>query len=170
MTQPSVYLDTTIPSYLFTKRTDLIVQAHHQITEKWWREDRPRFNLFISEVVIRELQKGQSELSRLRLEAISEIPVLDSISRIDEVARYYMDQLAMPSRDEHDAYHLAFASVYKIDYLITWNCAHLANANKRRHLERLNRKLHLPLPVICTPQQLMQAPLPEDPHVERPHR
>ena len=76
----------------------------------------------------------------------------------ERVAQYYVANLAMPRRDFRDAFHLALASVHEVEYLVTWNFAHLANASKRTHIEVLNRRLHLPSPVICSPEELMLEP------------
>jgi len=83
---------------------------------------------------------------------------LDVDAEVERAARFYVDHLAMPRRDLRDAFHLAIASVHEVDYLVTWNYAHLANASKRTHIETLNRRLHLSSPVICSPEELILEP------------
>lgn len=80
--------------------------------------------------------------------------MLDVDDEVEEAAQFYARNLAMLTRDLRDAFHLALASVHEIEYLVTWNFAHLANASKRAHIETLNRRLHLSTPVICTPEEL----------------
>lgn len=83
---------------------------------------------------------------------------MDVDEEVERAAQFYVDQLAMPRRNLRDAFHLAIASVHEMDYLVTWNYAHLANASKRTHIETLNRRLHLSSPVICSPEELMLEP------------
>ncbi len=86
---------------------------------------------------------------------VEAFPLLDVDEDVERAARFYVDQMAMPRRNLRDAFHLAIASVHEIDYLVTWNYAHLANASKRTHIETLNRRLQLASPVICSPEELI---------------
>ena len=88
------------------------------------------------------------------IELVSELSIFEASPEIDEIAELYINQFVMPKGDSGDAFHLACASVMKIDYLLTWNCNHLANVNKERHIQILNTKLGLHVPRICTPLQL----------------
>ncbi|MFO0837052.1 MAG: hypothetical protein U1D55_00875 [Phycisphaerae bacterium] len=83
------------------------------------------------------------------------MPLLEIDEDVERAAEFYVRHFAMPRHNLRDAFHLALASVHEIEYLVTWNFAHLANAGKRTHIEVLNRRLHLPSPVICTPEELM---------------
>lgn len=156
--KPSVYLDSTVPSYWLEQSAEPIVQARHLITRRWWTEELPRFEAYISQIVLDELAAGEPERATQRLELVREFPLLDVDIDVENAARFYVDNLAMPSRDMRDAYHLAIAAVHGIEYLVTWNYGHLANASKRTHIEVLNRRLHLVSPVICSPEELMLEP------------
>jgi predicted nucleic acid-binding protein len=156
--KPSVYLDSSVPSYWLPQSGDAIVQARHLITRKWWSDELPRFEVFVSQVVMEELSGGDPLRAAERLKLVEEFPLLEVDTVVEEAARFYVDQLAMPRRDLRDAFHLALASVHEIEYLVTWNYAHLANASKRTHIETLNRRLHLASPVICSPEELMLEP------------
>jgi hypothetical protein len=154
-----VYLDSSVPSYWLPQAPEPIVQARHLLTRRWWEEELSRFEAFISQVVLDELAGGDTERAAQRLALVEGFPLLAVDDEIERVARYYVENFAMPRRDLRDAFRLALASVYEMEYLLTWNFAHLANASKRTHIEVLNRRLHLASPVICSPEELMLEPL-----------
>lgn len=156
--RPTVYLDSSVPSYWLEQGPDPIIQARHLITGKWWVNDLPRLDAYISQVVLDELVEGDPERAAKRLELVKGFPLLDVDEEVVEAAEFYAQNLVMPSRDKRDAFHLALASVNDIEYLVTWNFAHLANARKRTHIEVLNRRLHLASPIICSPEELMLDP------------
>jgi hypothetical protein len=115
----------------------------------------PLFDVYISPVVLEESRQGDPEVARRRLEALSPFPVLEATPAIERLADTYMTQLALPGKALRDAAHLAFACGYELDYLVTWNCAHIANAELRRHLMAINAVLRLQTPIICTPEELL---------------
>jgi predicted nucleic acid-binding protein len=148
----SVYLDTTIPSYYYEERLE--TTAFAEITRKWWDTQRFDFDIFVSDYTIAELNQGEYPNKEKILDLVSETLKFEASDEIDEIAGIYIDQFIMPRGHPGDAYHLACASVMKIDYLLTWNCNHLANVNKERHILIMNTKLGLHVPRICTPLQL----------------
>jgi len=157
--RPTLYLDSSVPSYwLQPERDDPVVAARHLVTRRWWADELPRFEVFISQIVLDELAGGKPERAAERLALVREFALLDVDEAVEDAVRFYVENLAMPSRNLRDAFHLALASVHEVEYLLTWNYAHLANASKRTHLEALNRRLHLPSPVICSPEELMLEP------------
>ena len=156
--KPTLYLDSSVPSYWLPQGDDPIVHARHLLTQRWWQHELGRFEVFVSQVVLDELAGGVSERAAQRLALVEEFPLLDVDEEVERVARFYADNFVMPQRDLRDAFHLALASVYEMEYLVTWNFAHLANASKRGHIEALNRRLHLVSPVICSPEELMLEP------------
>jgi len=152
----TVYIDTTVPSYYVDTRPSLSV--HIDRTRIWWDKERDYYEVFTSGFVLRELEEGNypNKLSAMAL--LEKIPLLVPNSEIEIIVEQYMENYLMPINDVRDAFHLAFASFYKMDYLLTWNCAHLANVNKRSHIARVNQKLGFFTPVIVTPLELL---LPE---------
>jgi len=150
--KPTVYLDTTIPSYFFDERESL--KLHIDATQQWWHEERNNFDLWISEETINEITSGNYPRKDDIINFISTIPVLFPDPQIIEIAQIYLDNYLMPQVLKGDALHLAYASFYKIDFLLTWNCNHLANANKRKHIRVINTRLNLPVPEIITPLEL----------------
>jgi len=147
-----IYLDSTIPSYLFDDRESL--KTYIEVTQKWWDEERRNFKLRISEESIIELSNGDYPNKEKILSCISNIEMLPSDARVYEIAQIYIDNYLMPRSLGGDAIHLAYASYYKMDFLLTWNCNHLANANKRQHIRIINARLNLPTPEIITPLEL----------------
>ena len=154
--KPSVYIETTVPSYYVSRDSrDVVILAHQQITRAWWRDRLSDFRCFVSPVVLEEARVGDPEQARLRLAALEPFEVLEANERVERLAARYVVDLGIPERAIRDAAHLAFACVYEIDFLLTWNCAHLANAQVVRRLTRLNAVAGISTPTICTPEELL---------------
>lgn len=150
----SVYLDTTIPSYLFDKRDSLKYPC--QITQKWWDEESSNYEIFTSLESIAELNRGDYPRKKEILTFVHTIKQLQPANEVKEIALFYIKNQLMPNDIFGDAIHLAYASYYKIDYLLTWNCNHLANANKKQHIKIINAKLDLFTPELITPLELFK--------------
>jgi len=151
-----VYLETTIPSYLTSWLSrDLVIAAHQQITREWWQNCN-RFDLFISQVVLREASGGDSQVAAKRLEILENIPVLEVTEEAIELAQKLVDQGPIPEKAGVDALHIAIAVVNGMDYLLTWNCSHIANASIRTQIDYICRSSGYEPPVICTPEELME--------------
>ncbi len=148
----SVYLDSTIPSYLFDERPD--IKTYVDVTNKWWNEERSNFDIWTSDETIAEISQGDYPKKGKILKFISDIKVLQFDEEIIEVAQVYLKNYVMPQKLAGNAIHLAYASLSKIDFLLTWNCNHLANANKRQHIRIINARLGLFVPEIVTPLEL----------------
>ncbi|MFN0198665.1 MAG: type II toxin-antitoxin system VapC family toxin [Planctomycetaceae bacterium] len=158
----SIYIETTIPSFYFTRRTDTRSLARNKWTREWWRSVAPGFGLYSSAAVIVELERSAiEELKAQRIELISDLPLLEITDEVREVGRIYMERLVMPRDAAGDALHLAIASFYAIDVLLTWNCKHLANPNKFGHIERVNGELGLPMPLLTTPLNYLSEEEPD---------
>ncbi|MBI5863339.1 MAG: type II toxin-antitoxin system VapC family toxin, partial [Planctomycetes bacterium] len=117
--------------------------------------ERSAYECFISPVVLDELPEGDYPTRAACLKLVDSLPMLAIVPRIVEIAVIYQARRVMPKPPVRDALHVAFASYYRMDYLLTWNCRHLANANKMRHLETINLALGLTLPLIVTPHMLL---------------
>jgi hypothetical protein len=151
-----VYVETTIVSYLRSRPSrDLIVAAHQRITQEWWDDHRHDYELFVSQAVIREAEAGHEEASESRLLALQGIPLLQIKEQALTLAEELLGQGAFPSKAAADALHVAVSAVHGMDYLLTWNCAHLANARMRPRIEAVCRASGHQPPVICTPEELM---------------
>ena len=158
MDKPRLYLETTIPSYLSSRPSrDIVILAHQELTMNWWENARKRFDLFISQMVIEEVEQGDEFLSKKRLSLIEDYPVLDLTKEVETLSNHYMSLLPLPKRALRDAFHLAFSTYYEMDFLLTWNCTHLANGTIRRRLHMINEELDLLTPTICTPEELLDS-------------
>jgi hypothetical protein len=111
--------------------------------------------MFASELVLEECAAGNPEAAQRRLELLKDLPILSANEEITELAERLVADGPIPARAAGDALHIAFATIYQCDYLLTWNCRHIANAEIQRSVRRLLDYLDLELPVICTPEELM---------------
>ena len=153
--KPKVYLETTIPSYLASRPSrDLQVAAHQQITYDRWTDHRHRFRLFVSERVVREAGSGNSEAVARRLAQIGDIPELEFTTGALDLATRFLSEGAMPQKSPEDAIHVAIATLKGMDYLPTWNCRHIVNAEIMKSLARIAEEGGYSLPVLCSPEQL----------------
>jgi predicted nucleic acid-binding protein len=156
--RPSVYLDATIPSFYYEDRPGTVMQAWREATVEFWEHARGRYEVFVSDETIRELQDtGYPEEKRDKcLALVAGLPRLAVTPEVTELAAYYVREHLMPADDLGDAFHLALATWYRIQYLLTWNCKHLANANKFDHVQILNARRRLVSPALVTPFQLLE--------------
>ena len=135
MPRPPVYVETMIPSYLTAwPSRDLIRAAHQQITREWWSK-RGEFELYISQLVVRECEAGDTEAAGDRLESIAGLQVLAQNPAVEALAQILLTAVPLPGRAAGDALHIATAAVHGMDYLLTWNCTHIANAALRGRIE-----------------------------------
>ena len=159
----SVYLETTIPSYLAAHASrDLIVAAHQQITHDWWHRAWDRFDLYISEAVLDEIRGGDSDAAVRRLEIIEGLPVLALTDDVRNLVHEYDQRLVLVGRGRVDLPHFAFAVAYEMDYLATWNCRHIANGEIIRRLMDANTELNRSTPLIVTPEEILDIPDEEE--------
>mgnify|MGYP003584675741 FL=1 len=149
-----VYIETSIPSYLSAWRSrDLIVAANQEITKEWW-DSREQFDLYISALVIQEAGAGDPVAAQKRLEQLDDIPELNLTEEVERFAEILIQKVPLPEKARIDALHIAVAALSGMDYLLTWNCTHIANAILRPKLEALCREFGYEPPTICTPQEL----------------
>jgi hypothetical protein len=149
-------VETTIISYLTAKPSrDLVIAAHQQITQEWWETRRKAFDLFVSELVIRESGAGDEVAAQKRLDALEAIPLLELNEEALNLAKDLVEKGPIPERAKEDALHIALATVHGMDYLITCNCRHIANAEMRKGLALACIIQGYEAPVISTPEELM---------------
>jgi predicted nucleic acid-binding protein len=155
--KPTLYLETTIPSYLTAWPTrDLIVAGHQQITKEWWVTRREGFEIRVSQFVLDEAGRGDPAMARERLEALQPFPLLDITNEVVELSDALLASHAIPAKAAADAAHVAVCAVHGIEYLMTWNCAHLANGLIVRSLRRVCEAHGFECPEIRTPEELME--------------
>ena len=154
----TVYLETSIIGYLASRPSrDLITAANQQLTRDWWDQHREQFDLYISEAVVAECSTGDPQAAQERLDVLEGIPILDVTEAADNLADKLLKQVPLPEKAAVDALHIAIATVNGIDYLLTWNCTHIANAALQHRIEAICRSAGFESPTICTPQQLMEV-------------
>ena len=156
--KPSVYIESTVISYVtaFQSR-DIVIAAHQQITLEWWNSIMPRITPFISQIVIDEISRGDTGAARLRLNAVKNFSSLAMQPEVADLADEYFRAIAIPQSKKADAYHLAMAAFHGMEYLVTWNCTHIAGARTRMIVEGINEIKDIATPVICTPEELMEV-------------
>ena len=156
--KPRIYIETSIPSYLTARRSrDLIATANQELTQEWWETRKQDFYLVISEFVLREASAGDPIAASNRLAAIEGIPELDITNEVGRLAQILIEQIPIPEKAQLDAFHIAVAAVHGIEYLLTWNCTHINNAELRPRIEALCRSNGFEPPIICTPQELLKV-------------
>jgi predicted nucleic acid-binding protein len=156
MPKPRVYVETTIPSFYYATRTSPEMVARRNWTRVWWADAADHYELLTSAVVYEELNRGTTPRVALRQALLRGIPVLRADALDDEIVSTYLKHKLMPAHPTGDAHHLAIASRNACDFIVTWNCRHLANPRKALHIGRINAMLGLHIPVLATPLELLQ--------------
>jgi len=152
----TVYLETTFISYLVARPSrDLLVAAHQQASEEWWSSRRGEFKCCVSQVVIDEASVGDPTEVEKRLAIISDMAALEVTEEAESLTQAILAGGILPPRAVRDAAHVAVAAVHVVDYLLTWNCRHLANAQIARRIALVCERLGYRMPIICTPEELM---------------
>lgn len=152
-----VYLETTVISYLVARPSrDLRVAAHQQATSEWWAQKRKDFDLHVSQLVVEEASAGDQSAAARRLEYLDGISLLDLNDASVILAEHLLATGAVPKEAEEDALHIAAAAVHGMNYLLTWNCKHIANATMRNRIEAACAGAGYDSPVICTPEELLE--------------
>jgi len=152
---PSLYVETSVISY-YTARVsrDLVVAGHQQITQDWWKNDLPRFDSFISGLVISEMRRGDPAAVQARIAAALGFGILDVAPDAQELAQAYFEALNLPASARPDALHLAVASLSGMEYLVSWNCRHIVSGRVRKVVQEINERRGVESPIICTPEEL----------------
>jgi hypothetical protein len=153
----SLYLETTIPSYLTAKQSrDIIQTARQQITTEWWDIRLNDFDIFISQVVIDEASEGDTVASTKRMEAIKTFPLLEITEEVINLVDKIIIEKIIPAKAIRDALHIAVATYHEMSYLLSWNCKHISNAEIIKRLRKTVDDEGFELPVICTPEELLE--------------
>ena len=150
-----VYIETTIPSFFFEVRTEPDMIARRNWTREWWNVYRSYYQLVTSLAVIEELERGEYPNKENVIGLLDDVPILTTPIEIVDIVDTYISRQLMPVDTKGDALHLALASYHNCDFLLTWNCQHLANANKFAHIRRINTLLGLFVPALITPFELL---------------
>ena len=152
----SVYIETTILSYLVAlPAKDVVIAGHQKTTLDWWAYRRTAFECFISQVVIDEISAGDPSVA----DSLNSLAVTVDAEQLTESI---MKSGILPPKAIRDAAHIAVATVHGVQYLLTWNCKHLANAQIAKRVANLCRLAGFEMPTICTPEELFEEPSDEE--------
>jgi predicted nucleic acid-binding protein len=152
----TVYIETSIIGYLTARSSNnLILMANVEASREWWDVSRTQFTLYISQVVLDEVGRGDAEIAKRRLSLLRDFPLLEVNEAVQDLAAQFLYKSNLPSKATDDALHIAVATVYGLDYLLTWNCKHIANAQIQKKLAQISLDAGYELPTICTPYELM---------------
>jgi hypothetical protein len=152
----AVYIETSILGYLTARPSrDLVVAANIEITREWWDTRRNDFQLYSSQTVVRETSQGDAQIASQRLEILRDFPLLDLNQPVLDLAEQFLARSNLPSKADVDAVHIAAATVHSMDYLLTWNCKHIANAQIQGKLAEISLDFGYVLPILCTPYELL---------------
>ena len=156
MSLPRLYIETTIPSYLTARLSrDTILAGQQETTRLWWENKRVDYDLYVSELVLEETAAGDPAMAVARHAALAGLPQLAQTPEVDALAARLLEQGIIPPSAAPDAEHIALAAVHAMNFLLTWNCKHIANAVHRRRVEAVCAEAGLVCPIICTPYHLM---------------
>lgn len=156
MPKPKVYVETTIPNFYYDRRSDSAIVDRRAWTREWWSDASTRYELMTGAPVLAELLAGITPWVAARLRLVGNLPLLIPDAFDAEIVRVYLRNKLMPAKPPEDALHLALASHHACDFIVTWNCKHLANPNKAGHVERINAGLGLHVPALVTPRDLLR--------------
>ena len=158
MEKQKVYIESSVISYLTSKPSkNIVVAGHQQTTYDWWNKARKKLDCFISDFVIHEISLGDKDEARKRLDAVKDFTFLENNPDIEELGLIYFKLFNIPEKSKFDSLHLAITVWYKVDFLLSWNCKHIANANVNLKLREYNNKNDLFTPILCTPEELMET-------------
>jgi hypothetical protein len=153
----SAYLETTIIGYLAMRSSrDVRVAANQLSTREWWDDHRPDFDIFVSQFVLDECDQGDPTAADERRIYLKNIPVLDMNQAVEQLADAISMELQIPPKARIDAFHISMAAVHGVQFLLTWNCKHIANPEHRPRIERACRDRGIEPPLICTPFDMLE--------------
>ncbi len=154
--KPKLYVETSIISYLTSRPSrDVVINANQQLAQEWW-ETRQTFDLYISELVIDEISKGDSQMAQKRLGLIQDIPLIEFTDKAKDLAKEILNQNILPPKATLDVFHIAVTVVHELDFLLTLNCKHIANAFIFRRIEKICSEFGYEMPIVCTPQEILE--------------
>ncbi|MFM8297472.1 MAG: type II toxin-antitoxin system VapC family toxin [Microcystis aeruginosa] len=152
----TVYIETSILGYLTARPSrDIVVAANIEVTREWWNTRRGDFQLYSSQAVVKETSQGDVVIASQRLEILANLSLLDLNQAVLDLAEQFLERSNLPAKADIDAVHIAVATVHGMDYLLTWNCKHIANAQIQGKLAEISLDFGYELPILCTPYELL---------------
>jgi predicted nucleic acid-binding protein len=161
MTKPTIYVETSVISYLTARLSnDAIIAAHQKLTYEWWEHRRSDFELYTSQLVTQEARRGDFQAAEKRWQILQHLPLLPVTQEVFELADDFVQKQILPVQAHTDALHIAVAIFHDMDYLLTWNCRHIANAEIQKQIAKLSfQQGYEEMPILCTPYELIGGKL-----------
>lgn len=151
----TVYLETSIFGYLTARPSqNLILVANAEVTKEWWQVQKENFQLYVSEIVLDEVSRGDKIIASQRVQLVESISTLLVTKNAISLGKQFLTKTNLPQKAELDTLHIAVATVHGLDYLLTWNCKHIANAQIQKKLAQVSNDFGFKLPILCTPYEL----------------
>lgn len=155
---PRVYVETSVISYLTARPSrDLVMAAHQEVTHEWWHNRRAAFTLFYSEAVRAEAAMGDPQAAAQRLTFLNELSLLEIPIQAFDLANALVLATALPAKARVDALHIAIAAYERMDFVLTWNFKHIANAQSAVKVRQVCESFGLACPVLCSPLELLEV-------------
>ena len=152
----SVYMESSVISYLTARPSrDLVIAGHQAVTAEWWNERRLRYDVYVSPLVVEEISAGDASAAEERLRVITDIPSVTIAAEAESLASALLAANEVPANSARDALHVAIAATQGMDYLITWNFRHINNASTRTMAVNVVSDFGLVCPVLCSPEEHM---------------
>ncbi|MCC6276141.1 MAG: type II toxin-antitoxin system VapC family toxin [Leptospiraceae bacterium] len=151
-----ILIETSVISYYTAPFSrDLVVAGHQEVTIEWWEKKKDLFECFISTFIFQEISRGNTRESEKRLKVVEELKILEEKEEIKRISEMYFLKMSIPERSKLDLFHLATATFYEMDYILSWNMKHIVNPTTKRIYEKINRENNWKSPNICTPEELL---------------
>ena len=158
MSKPLVYVETSVVSYLTSRPSrDLVVAGHQQVTQDWWERRREDFRLVASALVLEEASAGDPDAARSRLAILERLELLETSEAALALSRALIEEGPLPEKAAEDALHIAISVTNGVEFLLTWNHKHLANAAMRAEIEDICRSSGYRPSILCTPEDLLEG-------------
>jgi hypothetical protein len=157
MAKLKVYLESSVISFYANRRSkNLIVAAYQEISVDWWENELHNYQPYVSQFVIEEISRGDSHAAQNRINAIKSFPLLDLSEEVYDLAKKYLEEIQIPRKAQLDAFHISAAVINGMDYILSWNFHHIANVFVKEKIRRINERLGVDTPIICTPEELIE--------------
>lgn len=157
----TIYIETSIVSFLRSRPSAHVVSAARQlVTRRWWDQERTKYTLVTSQYVLDEAMQGDAQLAKERSLALEGMPLVELPDAIPVLADELLKSAILPVRARLDALHICAASFHGIDYLLTWNCTHIANARILPRIRTFLSAKGYVLPEVCTPEEMLDDEYP----------
>ncbi|MBF0548684.1 MAG: type II toxin-antitoxin system VapC family toxin [Candidatus Riflebacteria bacterium] len=151
-----IYIETSFISYLVGRRSkNLVLAAYQELSQEWWEKRSGKYDLFSSQITFNEASIGDPEVSQKRLEILQKIPFITITSEVIELSEKIINSGVIPKKATPDALHISIATVFGMDFLLTWNCRHIANATIQKIISQICLSSGFEMPTICTPIELL---------------